>query len=363
MTDGRSYKPWYARAVARFLVAQFQQRPDSESQPLLIYELGAGNGTLMRGVLDYLAESEPLLYQRTTYHIIEISPRLSELQQERAGPDHSSRVHVINQDVFAYTGAKENRDCFFLAFEVLDNLAHDLVRFTKDPQSPPQPVQATVSISSSGDFVELYTPVEDPLIAEYLHLRSDMPLLPPLHPERPQWWRSLEALLPASANLSQPYFVPTKLLKLLKMLHEHFPKHRLLLSDFSSLPDAIPGHTAPVVQTRYKGQTVPCTTYLVQQGFFDIFFPTDFAHLQHLYDAVARQAHRQRAQLPDFSQESLAKGSTKQDVQRSGLDVLSHRDFLEQWGEVDRTQLRNGDNPMLDHYENAAFAFTRHDVD
>lgn len=349
-----SIQPWYARAVARFLVEQHLQRHGTASEPLLIFELGAGNGTLMRGVLDYLAEFVPDLYQRTTYHIIEISPRLAKLQQERAGTDHNSKVQVINQNVFAYNRQVEERPCFVLAFEVLDNLAHDLVRYTKDPHTLPQPVQATVSISNTGDFVELYTPVTDPLIAEYLDLRSKM-ALPPLHPVKPSWWRAFEAALPASANLSEPYFVPTKLLKLFKMLHHYFPQHRLLLSDFAQLPDAIPGHTAPVVQTRYKGQTVPCTTYLVQQGFFDIFFPTDFKHLQQLYEAVQRRYAKNAG-----TKNSNTETSTTANAQQ-GLDVLSHRDFLERWGETQRTKLKNGDNPMLDHYENAAFAFSRSD--
>lgn len=302
----------------------------------------------MRGVLDYLSAHESELYQRTKYHIIEISPRLSALQRARAQPEHGDKVQVINEDIFNYSHPTEQRNCFFLAFEVLDNLSHDVVRFTKDPAYPPTPLQASVSISDTGDFVELYAPVSDPVISEYLSLREGMDL-DPLHPHRPDWLRRLEAMLPFHANLSEPFFIPTKLLTLLNTLHQRFPKHRLLLSDFTTLPDATPGHTAPVVQTRYKGQTVPCTTYLVQQGFFDIFFPTDFVHLQHLYEAV-------RSKAGNAGEAAEALEAPAQELQ---LDVLSHRQFLEQWAEVQHTALQNGDNPMLDHYENAAFAFSK----
>lgn len=41
---------------------------------------------------------------------------------------------------------------------------------------------------------------------------------------------------------------------LLDVLREKFPGHRLLMADFSSLPDAVKGGTAPVVQTRYEGE-------------------------------------------------------------------------------------------------------------
>lgn len=334
------HQPWYARAVARFLVEQHKQNATS-NEPLLIYELGAGNGTLMRGVMDYLSLFEPEVYASTTYHIIEISNRLSELQRAKAGENHAGKVEVINQDVFAYNRAPETRRCFVLAFEVLDNLAHDLVRFTLDPQTDPVPLQASVSISSTGEFVELYEPVQDALIADFLRLREGLDL-PPLHASWPSWMRQLRAAVPFSANLSRPYYIPTKLLKLLRGLNTSFPHHRLLLSDFSSLPDAIPGWNAPVVQTRYKGQTVACTTYLVSQGFFDIFFPTDFKLLQHLYGAVRRT----------WTSESGVE-------QQAELEVCSHGAFLERWGETSETRLRNGENPMLDHYQNAAFAYTR----
>ncbi len=78
--------------------------------------------------------------------------------------------------------------------------------------------------------------------------------------------RRLYTSLPFAPNLSTPEFIPTRLLTLLRTLRRFFPRHRLLLSDFSSLPDAIPGVCAPVVQTRVRGTMVPCGTFLVKQG-------------------------------------------------------------------------------------------------
>jgi hypothetical protein len=46
------------------------------------------------------------------------------------------------------------------------------------------------------------------------------------------------------------------------------------MADFHELPDSIRGHNAPVVQTSHKGEMIPVGTYMVRQGFFDIFFPT-----------------------------------------------------------------------------------------
>lgn len=38
-----------------------------------------------------------------------------------------------------------------------------------------------------------------------------------------------------------------------------------------------------------------------------------------------------------------------------GLTVMDHGEFLERWGETEMTRVRDGSNPMLDSYRNAAF--------
>lgn len=116
-------------------------------------------------------------------------------------------------------------------------------------------------MDSTGDYTELYEPVTDPLIARYLRLRSRAPsptrrksaLLNPLLSASPIL-RKVLAAVPFAPNLTAPEFLPTKQLMLLDILRDKFPAHRILFSDFSSLPDAIPGENAPVVQTRYEGE-------------------------------------------------------------------------------------------------------------
>ena len=116
-------------------------------------------------------------------------------------------------------------------------------------------------MDSTGDYTELYEPVTDPLIARYLRLRSRAPsptrrksaLLNPLLSASPIL-RKVIAAVPFAPNLTAPEFLPTKQLMLLDILRDKFPAHRILFSDFSSLPDAIPGENAPVVQTRYEGE-------------------------------------------------------------------------------------------------------------
>jgi len=165
-------------------------------------------------------------------------------------------------------------------------------------------------------------------------------------------------------------------------LRQHFPRHRLLLSDFSSLPDTIPGVNSPVVQTRYQNTTVPCSTLFVQPGYFDIFFPTNFERLRDMYEHVlslpdpALDPTRVSPMSGNGSALSLGSNffsSYHPSDRRKPLDgvisasglpvgerksnVFTHAEFLETYADLDKTKLRNGENPMLEYYQNVKFLF------
>jgi hypothetical protein len=304
----------------------------------------------MAGILDFLRVAEPEVYQRTRYNIIEISGQLADLQTARAAKaGHSKKVKINRQSVFDWKEVVSD-PCFFLAFEVLDNLPHDVVRYTVNDNKP---LQCLIEVDERGDFTEVYEPVTDPLIKKFLKIRQDVRRdLPSAHSSLPWLFsrfpglRQVYSSLPFAPNLSPPDFLPTQSLALLYHLRRKFPSHKILMSDFDYLPDTIPGRMAPVVQTRYEGQSVTCSTYLVSQGWFDIFFPTDFRLLRDMYDKVMSGEDAS-------SQDNGNMGWGN----RKPLRVLSHRQFLERYGEPEHTTLRDKSNPMLDLYENAAFIF------
>ncbi|KAJ2574989.1 hypothetical protein GGH95_003823, partial [Coemansia sp. RSA 1836] len=203
------------------------------------------------------------------------------------------------------------------------------------------PYQAFVRVYDDGEFEEYYEPVSDPLIQDYLRARDS--LASPRHQSAalpPALYRRIRSQLPLAPNLSKPEFVPTKAFEFCKILGRYFPLHRLVLSDFYKLPDTIPrAVSAPVVQTRFNGSMVPCETYLVQPGWFDIFFPTDFELLRRIYDAECRPPHQH-------------KGTTGE---RAGSRVCTQREFALENAALAQTRTRSGENPMLDFYENNKF--------
>jgi hypothetical protein len=287
-TPTELFKPWYGQAIARCLVSEYLLKY-FPYEDFIIYEIGAGNGTLAMDILNYVQEEYPDVYERTRYNIIEISGNLVKLQKSKLCGIHPN-VKVTHKSIFHWT-AREPAPCFFVAMEVIDNFAHDVVRYDLRTL---EPYQGLVAIDNQGDFVQFYTRVTDPLISSFLSLRRQLLHPPPLHRLlKSSMLRNIYTSLPFAPNLSTPEYIPTRLLSLLRTLRGHFPRHRLLLSDFSSLPDAIPGVNSPVVQTRYRNTTVPCTTLFVRQGFFDVFFPTNFERLRDMYEHILSEPHHQ----------------------------------------------------------------------
>ncbi|RDW73249.1 hypothetical protein BP6252_07156 [Coleophoma cylindrospora] len=330
-TPTELFRPYYGESVARYLVENYKisQFPYHD---LIIYEMGAGNGTLMLNILDYIRDADPSVYQRTKYKIIEISPNLASMQANQLmrnadARGHASKVEIINKSIFEWNQVVAS-PCYFVAMEVFDNFAHDAIRY--DPTTE-EPLQGTVLIDAGGDFYEFYTPQIDPVASRYMRVRhaaTGGKYPHPLYQNR--FRRVLRGALPFQPNLSDPEYIPTRLMQFFDVLERYFPGHKLVTSDFHDLPDTIKGINAPVVQTRYQRRTVPVTTALVHQGYFDILFPTDFNVMESMYRAITGKLTR----------------------------VLSHEDFLRRWAYVEETQTKSGENPLLNWYKNASVMTT-----
>ncbi|KAI1123169.1 S-adenosyl-L-methionine-dependent methyltransferase [Nemania abortiva] len=326
-TPTELFRPYYGESIARYLMSNYIMST-YPYHDLIIYEMGAGRGTLMLNILDYIRDMEPSIYDRTKYKIIEISPSLAALQNSQMMADaatrgHASKVEIINKSIFDWD-ARVPSPCFFLAMEVFDNFAHDIVRYDLATE---EPLQGTVLIDELGDFYEFYEPVLDPVAARYMRVRhAATGGRYPAPYSSSRTLRALKRRLPFAANLSEPEYIPTRLMQFFDILEKYFPAHRLLTSDFHTLPEAIKGLNSPVVQTRYQRRMVPVSTPLVHQGYFDILFPTDFRIMEAVYGAITGRLTR----------------------------VMSHEAFMCSWAFLADTQTRSGENPLLSWYKNAS---------
>jgi hypothetical protein len=332
-TPTELFQPHYGHAIARYLVTNYKMTL-FPYHDLIIYEMGAGNGTMMRNILDYIRDTDPSVYARTKYRIIEISSSLHSLQKTSlstsiSDPDHLEHVELINSSIFNWKTPVPH-PCFVLALEVIDNFAHDAIRY--DPYTE-QPMQGSVLITEDGEFVEFYDPNIDPLAARYLKLRQLAARAPFRNPlsNPPAPLRKLLHSLPFAPNLTKPEYIPTRLMQFFDVLSNYFPHHRLVLADFTALPDTAPGFNGPIVQTRFERRNIAMRTPFVHQGYFDIFFPTDFGLMEDLYRMQTGKLTR----------------------------VKSHEEWLRGWEDDEgRTVVKSGEDVMRTFYQNQAVMTT-----
>lgn len=285
--------------------------------------MGAGNGTMMQNILDYIRDTDPEVYARTRFKVIEISNSLSRLQKQKAF-DHLSRIEIINRSIFDWN-VYIHTPCFFLALEVIDNFGHDALRYDPDNSTP---LQGSVLIDESGEMFDFYERTLDPLVTRYLKIRDTVARAPFTTPvSGPKILRTLRHSLPLAPNLTIPEYLPTRLMQFFDILSTYFPAHRLIVADFNAFPssDTVSGLNAPVVQTRYERRNVQVSTPFVHQGYFDIFFPTDFQLMEDMYRAITGKLTR----------------------------VSSQENFLRNWADTEATMTRSGENPLLSWYRNA----------
>lgn len=95
-----------------------RERPTLDLEPLIIYEVGPGDGSLAESILAYIETKYPRLFARMEYHLIEISPKLSAIQRSKLARYCSDKVKHWNTSIFAWTQF-ESRPCFVLGMEVL----------------------------------------------------------------------------------------------------------------------------------------------------------------------------------------------------------------------------------------------------
>jgi hypothetical protein len=114
-TNSRA-QPYFGQAIAQCLVSEYLLKY-FPYEDLVIYEIGAGNGTLAMDILDFIRSEYPEVYERTTYNIVEISGRLASAQKKLLLPRHAC-VNVTHKSIFHWD-KPEPSPCFFLAMEVI----------------------------------------------------------------------------------------------------------------------------------------------------------------------------------------------------------------------------------------------------
>eukprot|EP00191_Tetraselmis_sp_GSL018_P003404 CAMPEP_0177611364 /NCGR_PEP_ID=MMETSP0419_2-20121207/20447_1 /TAXON_ID=582737 /ORGANISM="Tetraselmis sp., Strain GSL018" /LENGTH=351 /DNA_ID=CAMNT_0019107079 /DNA_START=334 /DNA_END=1389 /DNA_ORIENTATION=+ len=318
LTPSEIFRPHYGAALAECILSYHLRHSDS-NEPLEIFEIGAGTGTVALDILDHLRESNHEIYASARYTSVEISEELADRQRSKVEVfgGHAGKFKVqVGDATSKETWKKSESLCYVVALEVLDNLPHDRVVKRPDEWCETHVLQE----AEHQPPREVLKPVKDPTISRCLEaLELDSKIQGSLLGRLVPWLES-----------EQPVFLPTSCLELLEALHDRRPRHCLIAADFDALPDVvIPGKSAPLVSTTRGGRAVDHPTYLVPRGSADVFFPTDFDDLCALYGAAAAAART-----------------------TASAEVLSTHDFMRRHARWQETTTLGGFNPLLEEFPN-----------
>ena len=134
-----------------------------------IVEFGAGNGTLARDLLDNLKEFSPDLYERTTYRIIEISPRLVERQKKML----TLHDNIIISEGTALNAGLNQFNGFVINNELPDAFPVDFA-FAVEKRSIFRKKEKYLLYvgEDNGKLIPVYRQIQDEKILSYENVRS-----------------------------------------------------------------------------------------------------------------------------------------------------------------------------------------------
>jgi hypothetical protein len=280
MTPVEIFAPFFSQALARYMLIEHAKANESvdggppplHPVPLVVYEVGGGAGTNALHVLNFIRDAAPHVYATMEYKMVEISSSMVSRQRERL-KGHAC-ASVVHADMLQGPGgeAVEERPCFALLMEVLDNLPHDKVVYDSVPPEEGGARQwrqvAVTGDGSPGDpYRESKQPLSDPLLLRALQLnlcplepasaaaaaaaaagaaaivapagaRGQQQEQPPPAPEptQPAWLSMLSSLtdrvMAGGSASPDAAFVPTGAVQLMESLLERLPQHRLIAADF-----------------------------------------------------------------------------------------------------------------------------------
>lgn len=275
LTPVELFRPYYSNCVANFVLQSIPS--DAEAvDGMDIVELGGGRGTNAALVMDHIMKTQPQIYDKVQYTILDSSPPLVELQRQTlAASNHGDKTRVEHKDLLdvaegrkpliSATTSSSGRCLVVLALEVLDNLPHDKVRIRPGNHLE----QAQVRSTEDGSLREEFVPLSDRLLKEILQVTPSC------------YKRASVAWVPSVAyglllQLAKQQGAASTTIVIADF--DWLPPPDRLQTDISARDGALipPAAGEPLV-TSMEG--VDLRSYLTAPPMSDILFPTDFRML------------------------------------------------------------------------------------
>lgn len=324
VTPTQIFQPYYGWVLAEYLLGVMRAKFDP-SEPLVIYEIGAGTGALSVSVLDFLAEHYPSVYNACEYHVIDLNPMMVPILRNRL-VHHYHRVKIHNISILNWR-EHEPRRCIVLGMELLSAMPHDSVVWNGEGVLS-ECWFDFIQKDNLSTCMDRHLSAKDPVILRYMrylnwmqeetfHSLKVLCLTGGRENIDPDRWGSLEPGVYDSNILSitklinqhNPFrtaWIPTASMLMFETLAEFFPRHHCFFADWSNVVYGLPGYNGPLCQTKMRLAKDLYSRRATEQlnsnaGMVDICFPTNFDDLQHVYGKICGE-HKEIVNMthPEF---------------------------------------------------------------
>ena len=336
------FQPYYSNTLANFIArtveaTQKGEDGDGDEHDICdIIEIGCGRGTNAEMILDHLKLSNPDIYSKIQYTMIDSSPTLHKLQQDRLlASEHGDKMSFDLIDIMdvaeqkaTLLSADDRTPTVLIGLEILDNLPHDKIHGI----SRREVHQAVVQEDGNSTLKENFVPLSDPLLSRVLQT------------------------VPSFIK-SYPVWVPSVACGFLDQVFKQRPNSSIVLADFDWLPppdfitssssddSSSPQERASTwaegepITTDLDGIDYPC--YIDSPPHCDILFPTDFEKLASYVKRIIPRTKAREAELNYVTRVRVEKQS----------------EFLERYGpeQIDATKSwLTGYSPLLQDFANCS---------
>ena len=347
LTPSELFRPWYGFTIGNYIHHAFlraQKKSNNKKQNIKIIEVGAGAASAADSILYFFKNFEQASYATMEYKIVEISPQMCKKARAKLENEHkklldNNQITIVNDDFLQYSQYDESLT-FIILLEVLDNMPHDRVYFSDEKKQ--WFYETMVEFDDDIGLTNLRekkVPINDYLIKEAVEYYIDF--------SKKQDFDEINKKAGFVENLIKSWykikdeknvFLPTGCLRMLKNVNKYIPNHHYIMADFDMLSakeSAIQGINAPIVSKKLEKshEKHDFKSYLVPRGEADIFFPTNFQLLKHMYKKVTNQRSK----------------------------VLKTHEFMDEFAKVKWAQTRSGYNPLKEDFLNTSILVTLND--
>jgi SAM-dependent MidA family methyltransferase len=121
------FQPYYASAIGKWGIQNIEP-----GQGIHFVEIGGGTGTCAVGILDFLMNEYPEVYEHSSYTIVDLSTEMNKLQKSKLDSSGHECFQVVSESGvtmnprnWEFFKANERDRVHVIALEVLDNMPHD----------------------------------------------------------------------------------------------------------------------------------------------------------------------------------------------------------------------------------------------